>query len=75
MRYFCEFHHASNDRSSPSPNVLELDQVCFNGLWTIEGYHREVDSLNRELIALLSGDRLIGYGVTVLYQICFLAQF
>jgi len=44
------------------PKVLELDQVCFNGLWTIEGYQREVDSPNSELIALLSGDRLIGYG-------------
>ncbi|MCY6493615.1 MULTISPECIES: hypothetical protein [Leptolyngbya] len=57
------------------PKVLELDQVCFNGLWAIAGYHREVDSLNRELIALLSGDRSIGYSVTVLYQICSLAQF
>ncbi len=28
----------------------------------VEGYQREVDSLNSELIALLSGDRLVGYG-------------
>lgn len=44
------------------PKVLKLDQICFNGLWTIEGYQREVDSPNSELIALLSGDHLIGYG-------------
>jgi [ribosomal protein S18]-alanine N-acetyltransferase len=44
------------------PQVLELDRICFNGLWTIEGYQREIDSPNSELIALIQADRLIGYG-------------
>ncbi|MBD2079098.1 ribosomal protein S18-alanine N-acetyltransferase [Leptolyngbya sp. FACHB-17] len=44
------------------PQVLELDRICFGGLWTLEGYQREIDSPNSELIAITSGDRLIGYG-------------
>lgn len=44
------------------PQVLELDRICFDGLWTIEGYQREVDSPNSELIALIKDDRLIGHG-------------
>ncbi|MBD1823723.1 ribosomal protein S18-alanine N-acetyltransferase [Cyanobacteria bacterium FACHB-DQ100] len=44
------------------PQVLELDRICFGGLWTLEGYQREIDSLNSELIAITFEDRLIGYG-------------
>ncbi len=44
------------------PAVLELDQICFGGLWTIEGYQREINSPNSELIAIVSGQTLIGYG-------------
>lgn len=44
------------------PQVLELDRICFDGLWTLEGYQREVDSPNSELIAITEDDRLIGYG-------------
>lgn len=35
------------------PAVLELDRLCFGGLWTLEGYQREIDSPNSELIAIL----------------------
>lgn len=34
--------------------VLELDQLCFGGLWTLEGYQRELDSPNSELIGLFA---------------------
>jgi ribosomal-protein-alanine N-acetyltransferase len=35
------------------PAVLDLDRLCFNGLWTPEGYQREIDSPNSELIAIV----------------------
>ncbi|MGG6268154.1 ribosomal protein S18-alanine N-acetyltransferase [Leptolyngbya sp. AN03gr2] len=44
------------------PQVLELDLICFDGLWTEEGYQREIDSPNSELIAITIDNHLIGYG-------------
>ena len=32
--------------------VLELDHACFGGLWTLEGYQRELESSNSELLSL-----------------------
>lgn len=34
--------------------IVELDQVCFGGLWTLEGYRRELDSPNSDLLGLFS---------------------
>lgn len=34
------------------PAALVLDQLCFGGLWTLEGYQRELDSPNSELLVL-----------------------
>lgn len=34
--------------------VLELDQICFAGLWTRQGYQRELDSPNSDLFGLFS---------------------
>ena len=34
------------------PAVVELDQLCFNGLWTQEAYQREIESPNSDLIGL-----------------------
>lgn len=34
------------------PAVVELDRVCFGGLWTREGYQRELDSPNSDLLVL-----------------------
>nr|WP_228014757.1 ribosomal protein S18-alanine N-acetyltransferase [Fortiea sp. LEGE XX443] len=45
--------------------ILELDQACFGGLWTMEGYQRELDSPNSELLGLfspLSTIKLLGMG-------------
>jgi [ribosomal protein S18]-alanine N-acetyltransferase len=58
------------------PEALELDRLCFGGLWTMEGYQRELDSPNSELLVFSnrnksdspenkegnSFDRLIGIG-------------
>ncbi|MEL6381750.1 MAG: ribosomal protein S18-alanine N-acetyltransferase [Cyanobacteria bacterium J06626_18] len=34
------------------PAVLKLDQACFGGLWSHEGYQRELDSPNSDLLIL-----------------------
>ncbi len=45
--------------------ILELDQACFGGLWTMDGYQRELNSPNSELLGLFSpvyGSKLLGMG-------------
>ncbi|WGV28679.1 ribosomal protein S18-alanine N-acetyltransferase [Halotia branconii] len=45
--------------------ILELDQACFGGLWTMEGYQRELGSPNSDLIGLFSSisqTKLLGMG-------------
>jgi ribosomal-protein-alanine N-acetyltransferase len=45
--------------------ILELDQACFGGLWTMEGYQRELDSPNSEFLGLFSPlvpAKLLGMG-------------
>jgi ribosomal-protein-alanine N-acetyltransferase len=47
------------------PAALELDQRCFGGLWSLDGYKRELESPNSELLVLqVAGDRrqMIGDG-------------
>lgn len=44
-----ELKRVSRDQLSA---VLELDQLCFGGLWTLEGYQRELDSPNSDLLGL-----------------------
>lgn len=34
------------------PAVVELDKVCFGGLWTLEGYRRELVSPSSDLLVL-----------------------
>ncbi len=34
------------------PATLELDQRCFGGLWSVDGYRREMTSPNSELLVL-----------------------
>jgi ribosomal-protein-alanine N-acetyltransferase len=34
------------------PDVVALDQQCFGGLWTLEGYQRELTSPNSYLLGL-----------------------
>ncbi|AFZ23435.1 (SSU ribosomal protein S18P)-alanine acetyltransferase [Cylindrospermum stagnale PCC 7417] len=45
--------------------LLELDQACFGGLWSLAGYQRELESPNSHLLGLfspLTGSRLLGMG-------------
>ena len=45
--------------------MLELDKACFGGLWSKEGYQRELDSPNSEIQGLFSqktGEKLLGMG-------------
>lgn len=44
--------------------VVELDRLCFGGLWTLEGYQREVDSSHSDLFGLFLpfSSLLVGFG-------------
>jgi ribosomal-protein-alanine N-acetyltransferase len=45
--------------------LLELDQACFNGLWTLDGYRRELESPNSHFLGLFSPfsqSELLGMG-------------
>jgi ribosomal-protein-alanine N-acetyltransferase len=49
------------------PAVVALDQICLGGLWSLDGYQRELDSPNGELIVLVNTnqagqDEIIGIG-------------
>ncbi len=35
------------------PAALQLDHLCFGGLWTLDGYQRELDSPNSDLLAIV----------------------
>lgn len=37
------------------PSAVELDQLALGGLWTQDGYRREMDSPNSDLLILTSG--------------------
>ncbi len=59
-------------RSQLLPSVLELDRLCFGGLWTYEGYQRELASPNSHLLVMSipppdrldrgESERLVGLG-------------
>ena len=36
------------------PAVLDLDQQCLGGLWSADGYQREIDSPNSDVFVLVS---------------------
>jgi ribosomal-protein-alanine N-acetyltransferase len=45
--------------------LLELDKACFNGLWTMDGYGRELESPNSHFLGLFSpfsSSGLLGMG-------------
>lgn len=46
--------------------VLELDQICFGGFWSLDGYRREIDSPNSTLLIITIPDnnetKVIGLG-------------
>jgi [ribosomal protein S18]-alanine N-acetyltransferase len=38
------------------PCAVELDRLCFGGLWSIAGYQRELESPNSDLLGLWIGE-------------------
>jgi len=38
------------------PAIVHLDQLCFGGLWSLEGYRRELDSPSSDLMVLSRPD-------------------
>ena len=48
------------------PQVLALDQICFGGFWSLDGYEREIDSPNSTLLVITISDneetKVIGLG-------------
>ncbi|MBE9122620.1 ribosomal protein S18-alanine N-acetyltransferase [Tychonema sp. LEGE 07199] len=46
---FLEIKHLAPEHLN---SAVELDRLCFDGLWTLEGYRRELDSPNSDLLGL-----------------------
>ncbi|MCY7323116.1 MAG: ribosomal protein S18-alanine N-acetyltransferase [Phormidesmis sp. CAN_BIN36] len=51
------------------PAVLDLDQQCFGGLWTLEGYQRELESPNSNLLILVVHGSPVVLGLGCLWAI------
>ena len=51
------------------PAVLDLDQQCFGGLWTLQGYQRELESPNSELLVLVAHGSSTVLGLGCLWAI------
>jgi [ribosomal protein S18]-alanine N-acetyltransferase len=55
------------------PAILDLDRLCFGGLWTLEGYQRELESPNSDLwvlsIASASQAESVAIGIGCLWAI------
>ena len=47
--HFIEIKHLTPEHL---PSAVELDRLCFGGLWAIEGYRRELDNPNSDLLGL-----------------------
>ncbi|MBC6475968.1 MAG: ribosomal protein S18-alanine N-acetyltransferase [Hormoscilla sp. GM102CHS1] len=41
------------------PAVVELDRLCFGNLWSLEGYERELRSINSDLLTLSCLDSFV----------------
>lgn len=56
VRFLQIKHLATEDLNS----AVELDRLCFGGLWTIEGYRRELGSPNSDLLGLWASETGVG---------------
>ncbi len=56
VRFLQIKHLAAEDLNS----AVELDRLCFGGLWTIEGYRRELGSPNSDLLGLWASETEVG---------------
>lgn len=50
---FLQLCHPSRDQLS---DLVDLDRRCLGGIWSLEGYQREWESSNSELLILASGE-------------------
>jgi ribosomal-protein-alanine N-acetyltransferase len=48
--------------------VLELDQLCFGGLWNARGYQRELESPNSDMLILVISHNTKGRNEEVLFK-------
>jgi ribosomal-protein-alanine N-acetyltransferase len=48
--------------------VLELDQLCFGGLWNARGYQRELESPNSDMLILVISQNTKGRNEEVLFK-------
>jgi ribosomal-protein-alanine N-acetyltransferase len=46
-------------------SAVEIDRLCFGGLWTLEGYRRELDSPNSDLLGLWASETGAGEAETL----------
>ena len=49
------------------PQLVELDRLCLQGLWTLDGYHKELESPNSTLLVVSFGvpeakESIVGMG-------------
>ncbi|MEG4251131.1 ribosomal protein S18-alanine N-acetyltransferase [Microcoleus sp. Pol10D4] len=56
VRFLQIKHLAAEDLNS----AVELDRLCFGGLWTLEGYGRELGSPNSDLLGLWASETEVG---------------
>ncbi|MEG5162576.1 ribosomal protein S18-alanine N-acetyltransferase [Microcoleus sp. AT3-A2] len=56
MRFLQIKHLAAEHLNS----AVELDRLCFGGLWTLEGYGRELGSPNSDLLGLWASETEVG---------------
>ncbi|MEG4057594.1 ribosomal protein S18-alanine N-acetyltransferase [Microcoleus sp. Pol7_B2] len=56
VRFLQIKHLTTEDLNS----AVELDRLCFGGLWTIEGYGRELGSPNSDLLGLWASETEVG---------------
>jgi ribosomal-protein-alanine N-acetyltransferase len=40
------------------PAIVELDRLCLGGLWTIDGYRRELESPNSDLLVMKACEKV-----------------
>ena len=61
---FKKFLTLSSPQTQQLSQLVELDRLCLGGLWTKEGYQRELDSPNSRFLVLSpdSGQSLLGCG-------------
>ena len=56
--------------TSGIPGIVALDEICLGGMWTAQGYQREIDSPNSTLLILNLVDREITNKPKIIAMAC-----